>query len=217
MSIQVNGLTELQRQFSAEAPKRMRVLSAQTLNRGAARGSTRLVRIVTDDLNLKPGYVREQISVRKATPDRLQSRLVARKRPILLSNFDARQRTQPLRRRKGEKRVKGERARRSGAGISIRIKRNGPREILPGTFLFKSPKNGALIAAVRVPAGGTANGRRKRVGRFPVEALYGPSVDQVYRRARPQLASELQEFVRAELDRRIAQETLGNRAKGLVR
>lgn len=218
MTIKVDGLAELQQAFAEGAPRRMRALSQQTLNRGAATGRTRLVRIVTGELNLQAGYVREQISIRPATPDRLEAALIARKRPILLSRFDARPVTKSVSRRVArDGRMVPERKRVS-AGISVRIKRGGPREVLPGTFLFRSPKNGALIAAVRVPVGGRAkSGRQKRVARFPVEALYGPSVDQLYRRHRPQLGRELLQFVSQELDRRIAKETLGKVARGLVR
>lgn len=234
MSIEAAGLTELQKQFSVEAPRRMRVLSAQTLNRAATRGRTRLVRIVGDDLNLKSSYIQGQVRIATANSEKLESRLIANKRGIRLAEFDAKQITKAKPLPKGQRREKGSKRPRVNAGISVRIKRGGPRQILPRTFLFKG-KNGALIAAIRFPSEGVPDrrggvrkargkdvikvraGRSRLKQRLAVLGFYGPSVDQVYRRNRPQISEELRDYLATELDRRIAAETLGNQAKGLVR
>lgn len=217
-NIKVEGLTQLQRQFQVEAPDRMRQLSVQTLNRAARRGQTRLVRYIRDDygLNLKAEKIRDVLTIRQARRDDAipNANLRARKRPLLLSNFDAVQRTKLGVARKGQPR------KRVNDGISIRYFRNGVRQVLPGTFLFRSPFNGALISAVRRPkAGGGKNrgGHTRRVDRLPVDPQYGRSVDQLYKKFRPTLAAELREYILEELDRRIAKETLGNQARGLVR
>lgn len=208
MSVTANGLTELQREFAQRAPERMAKLASQTLNRALPRGRTRLVRVVTGSINLPAAYVREQITLRNATPAKLEAAMSARKRPVQLSRFDARrvlkagQLSAASRERHHDEQARASAAMRP-AGVTVKVRKGGARETLPGAFIIRLRSSNSIGVALRAKVGD------KRAGRKPIDVLYGPSLDQIYRRVRPELQAEMGTYVRDELQRRVAQTVLG--------
>lgn len=186
-AVEIIGARQVAVELEQGLPKKTGVVARQVLNAGARRGRSQMVRITREQLNLPAAYVREQTSVATAS-DRLVASVTARKRSVQLRRFDARQaysgRTQSGQRRH--------------AGVTVRVKRGGSRETLPGAFLVKLRRGNEGLAIRDRRGGRYATGNRR------FEVLYGPSVDQVTRTFRPRIVADLQGYVQAELQRRIA-------------
>lgn len=156
----------------------------QTLNRTVERGRTFLTRDVTLHLNLRPSYVRDRVELRFSTGTNLRASVVAPKRDILLSRFGARQLTK---RRNGKKR---------NAGISLKVKKSGGREVMPGAFFVTLKNSGAQ--AIATPAPG-----RWKTGNRRFEVHYGPSIVQHFRLRMAPIREQTVDWFHRELQRQL--------------
>ena len=187
-AVQIVGVSTVAVDLGEATPRKVLLIARQTLNTGARRGKTRTVQLVRASLNLPASYVRERVDVRLAQGQELRAVVTAQKRDVLLSRFAAK----PV--FKG--RTKS--GTRKRAGASVKVKAGGAVERLPGAFFVKL-KGGAEGLAIRDKKGGTYSTGNRRF-----EVLYGPSVNQSLKLFRPQIVSELQQYVEAEMGRRVA-------------
>lgn len=86
MSVVVEGL-ERARAFLAYIPRAAEKAVARALNRAATVGREEAIKSITDRYVVRAGDVREKITLRPATPDRLVMSIVARSGPLSLSYF----------------------------------------------------------------------------------------------------------------------------------
>ena len=141
---------------------------------------------VRDEVNLKAGYVNEQLSLVKATEANPVGIIRGKRRGVLLSRFGATQLTRKAKypaRSTGRMEISDSRAKfkaipagKKAAGVSVKVSRNGSRKKMRSAFPLKF-SNGSVGVAIR-----TGKGK----GDFKV--VYGPSVDQVMRTLKPQLS-----------------------------
>lgn len=225
MKVEVKGLTELQTQFQREAPEQMAQLSRQTLNRAAGQMRTAFVRVSTQTYTWKPAYVREHLSVVKATKSRPYAVLVGRVRASLLTRFSVR--VAYGRTAKGKRRV---------AGIYVQVRRDAAPSLVRAAFpigaLRGSNARGTAERMTQTQLNayrGGMNGRiskynstriatgRTRVGRYPIKVHHSVSVAGNLQHEAEQLQATAAASVRQELDRRIVAVTVGRAARSLVR
>lgn len=97
--------------------------AASTLNKVAAQAKTQMVREITSEFNLTAKKVREKLAIRRASFKGglfgMEAELFssAKKRSINLINFSARQ---------------------VGKGVSVKIKKGGPRKLVRSAFIGNS-------------------------------------------------------------------------------
>ena len=177
MTATVKGLKEVQRALKSYATDVQRV-QTRALNRTITKGRTLTSKEIRSEVNLKAGYVKERVDIRKADFSKQIASIVARKRGILLSRFPNR-----IIKKKG---------------VSVRVKR-GSAKFIKGAFKANVKAGGRTVevVALRVP------GRYKN-GNAKFKALYGPSPSQVFANVRdkigPQLERELLLQLQKELD-----------------
>jgi hypothetical protein len=147
----------------------------RAVNKTAEKGNTLASRAIRSQVNLTAGYVKDHLRIAaKATEDNLTARIVAEPRPVLLSRFGATQLWK-----------KGKTVPKRTAGVSVKVKAGGARKKLRGAFFIRLKDSGALGVAVRV------NGSPRN----EIDVLHGPSVDQVFRSVREDIAPELQDYL----------------------
>lgn len=196
--------------------------AAEVLERSSFRGINRVAnkaknearRRVLSQVNLTTGYVHDRLAMVPAQAERPHATIVARTRPTRLMTYGGRLVTAHAPRARGD-RLRGIPAGQKAAGVSVQVKRGGPRKLLPGAFLiplragkekggndfgiFIRPGSAAHVEAKRTP--GVRIGKH-RWGGGKLRHLYGPSVDQIFRRMIPDLLPQIQE----DLDAIIVQE-----------
>ncbi len=148
----------------------------RSLNAVAAKAMTRTRREIVSQVNLTQSYVRERISLRKASPGAMTAVVSARKRATRLATYAARQVTKavkapknlsPEARAKYMAKLKGDKLRgiaagRKQAGIAVSVKRGGGRKIMAGGFMIPlraGKADGANGMGVFIRTGGARNAR----------------------------------------------------------
>lgn len=183
-SIKVDGLDQVAEAFGDKGVMRVRKFAQQSVNRGAARGRTQLIRIVTSSVNLPRSKVADRIDTQLASGDSLTARIVSNERPVLLSEFGAKQRFLIGRDRKMHRQ-----------GVYLKVAAGGTVKYMPGAF-FITLRSGATGLAIPKNPADRSHGRK-------VKVLYGPSVDQVFESNRLAVMDDLQQWTADEIERRI--------------
>lgn len=181
----VENLEELE-----SAGKRIEAAAFRAINAGADRGRKLSTDEMRRQINFPAGYFRGQNSrlrvTKRAKPGDLEAVITGRDRPTSLARF----------RSSGQFRKQG---------VTVSVKPGRP-EFLKRAFLM--PLKGSMGLAnnvglaIRLP-----KGARPRVAYRPVEMarglwlLYGPSVDQVFRGVRDDVAPDVSEYLQTEFSR----------------
>lgn len=192
LSQSLEGLAEVRQRLAALGEKAPRVM-AMVINRGADRARTRGVSAIAAQVKLQKSYIRDLLAVSKkaskADPDAV---ITGRKRPTLLFRYGAVQRTVPARNGKRRK-----------AGVSVNVKRkSAPAE--GKWFIVHRLKNSGASAVISRFRRSSGVGNRWD----GLKVLYGPSVDQLWRDVRDDVAPEVMEWAGTELVRQLERDDL---------
>lgn len=182
----IEGLDRLKDELGKRYPARMQRVLVSALNRQITSTRAAAVKAIRGLVALPAAYVRERLVLRRASGDRLEAAIVAKRRGVLLSRFRYTQRTQ-----------RAEGGGRKGAGIAVTV-RPGKRRLMPGAFLVP-------LRAGRVEGGnGMGIAVRTTRSRYPIKVLHGPSVSQVFNAVRNDLAPEAAAKFKSEVERRLS-------------
>ncbi len=195
IKLEAHGLNELLQRL-AKSEERIRTAAARAANTGATRGRTMIKRAITQRYGLKSSYVDDQLSVRrKATPDNPEAIISARRRPIRLARFGAKQlmskAKSPLRKLKGDA-LRGIPRGKKAAGVRVKVMRAGAPKRMPGAFVL--PLRDAGVAGVFIRTGRA---------RGAIKHLYGPSPYQLMRYYYEQYHDQIGNIVSSEFARQI--------------
>lgn len=198
ITVKGDGLQRLQRSLRAVAGESV-TATMRAVNYAAKRARTEASRQIRDQINLPARYVNENLKIEfKATRARLRSVISARTRPTRLARYGAKQLT-----RKAKGPAKGDPLRgiasgRKQAGVSVSVKRGGSRRKMRKAFLVPLRRG-------RMPGETSNMGVFIRTGRGKkdIKHLYGPSVDQLFRRIREELAPSIRIDLASEYARQM--------------
>jgi hypothetical protein len=147
---------------------RMPKAVARSLNRGAVSARAAMIPAIVADTGLKASKVREAMSIKNATPDRLVTHLQARGARIPLIDF----------RGKGPEPSRGKPGRVVTAGLK------GGAGRYPGAFIARMPANKNAESGHRGIYMRKGTGARMSRGAWsknlPIRQLYGPSIVHVF-------------------------------------
>ncbi len=195
----IDGLAEV-RSALGRAGGVARKAARLAINDTARKMRTAGSKAIREQVNLKAKYVNDRLDVsKKATDDSLSAIISGRQRNTLLYRYGAKVLT---RKAKHPERSKGFPALgippgRKLAGVSVKVKRGGPRKKMRGAFIVHGLKD-SKASAVAIPMEGRySSGNRK------FDALYGPSVQQVWTDVREDLAPEAERRLNAEYQRQL--------------
>ncbi len=193
-NVRIDGLAEV-RAALARAPRAAQRAAKLALNDTARKMRTAGSKAIRQQVNLKASYVNKHLRVsERARPKQLTAVISATKRPVLLSRYGAKQLT---RKAKHPARSKGDPLRgispgRKAAGVSVKVK--AQRKKMRGAFLVPGLRgSGVMGVAIRTGAGPNA-----------IKVLHGPSVDQVWRDVREDIAPEAEAHLSREYRRQLA-------------
>ena len=169
MSIQIQVKGDVRRQLDG-LPKALRRAEVAALNRTAGSARKYASQAVRGDVNLPARYVNRHLSVIKANRHRRRAVLKGRFRATLLYRYRARVLTRKV---KHPKRSRGFPKYnippgRKFAGVSVAVRKGGPRKKIRSGFLMELKNSGA-----------TGLMQRSGKGAGDFKSLYGPSVSQV--------------------------------------
>ena len=107
----------------------------RAINTTAAKVQTMAVRSITSQLALQSSYVRGLLRIAKASPGRLEAIVAARRRPVRLARFGARQLTRAAKRARGDA-SRGISPGRKASGVSVKVTKAGGTKRMPKAFLL---------------------------------------------------------------------------------
>ncbi len=171
----------------ASAQANSRAVAQTAINSTLKRSKPKAVRAICAQVALRRPYVSERMREVPATKDSLEGRLSTPKRGILLNRFDF-MRRMLTRRRKRTRKGKGKKgeAYKQLAGIRVRVK-PGRMKLMPGAFLIRLRRGKELGDDV-----GIAIRRRGAKGRSNYTVRHGPSISQVFRSVKDDIAPDIQ-------------------------
>lgn len=184
-----------------EAAARLRSIPAaiarakvRALNKVAATTRTEASKQIRQAVKLPASYVNKPgvLEVIKAQADGNEAIIRARKRPIRLATYGAKQLTKAAPRAKGDA-LRGIAAGRKQAGVSVNV--TGSRKKMPGAFLIPL-KNG----------NGFGLFTRTGPARNQVEHHYSLSVNQMFKKLKPALSVVAQTKLREVMQTQLAYE-----------
>lgn len=178
---QLNDVQVMLKSLRLDGPK----ILTRTLNKTATKARTRSSQEIRKQVNLTNKYIvgsrgqRGKLWISRATFKKLQARVVAEKRGVLMTRYPH---TMLAR-----------------GGATVKIKRNGSRAKLPGAFKTTVPAGGNRVEVLAIREDG-----RTKTGKPKMKVLYSPSVSQVFNTVRDGIDDELMEFLALATDREIA-------------
>lgn len=180
-SDQLNEVEVMLKGLSLDGAK----ILTRTLNKTATKARTRSSQEIRKQVNLTNKYIigskgkQGKLWISKASYKKLQARLVAEKRGVLMTRYPH---TMLAR-----------------GGASVKIKRSGARVKIPNAFKTTVSAGGSRVEVLALPDSGKyATGNRK------MKVLYSPSVSQVFNTVRDEVDAELMNFLAEATDREIA-------------
>lgn len=195
LSVDLEGDTVVQHVLR-EIPRRAPHAIARSFNRALVHARTIAIPAMRQLRNLKPGYLRERIELRRASPHNVEARLVAPRRGTLLSRFPFRQlyaKVTILRRgtTRGGVRVNYGTTVRRKAGVQVEVK-PGRIEILRGAFLVPLRRG-------KGAGGGVGIAIRTKGARRHFEVLHSTSVHDVLGDVLEPTAERMRPFLTRQL------------------
>lgn len=184
LTVSLVGNNEIVADFT-DAPARVQRVAVRAMNRGVLAGRTYLASNISRDIGLKVGDVKKAISMREATPNRLQASVSASLKKIPLIQFKAR----------GPEPSRG-----LGNGVTYSI--GGARRRLPNAFIARmaSGHRGVFMrdeGSARKSAGGWSKN-------LPISQRYGPSLGHVFKKYRTPALQRMQEAMDKTFSRDLA-------------
>lgn len=174
---QVEETRVLLRGLALDGPK----ILSRSLNKTATKGRQRSSEEIRKQVALKAAYVKSKLVVRRATYKRLQAKITAEKRGVLMTRYPYSQ--------------------LKTGGVSVKIKKNGARQKLRGAFKTTLRAGGKTVDVLAVP---DPQGGKYRTGNRKISVLYSPSVSQVFNTVRDRVDDELVGYLEAETTKQIA-------------
>lgn len=148
-------------------------------NNGGRRARTLASKEIRSEVNLKAGYVRERLRIRKATRNKPEYVISATKRGVLMTRY-------PYTEKAG--------------GVSVKIKRKGARTLVRGGFVVTLNAGGRKVEAVAIRQSG-----KFKTGNRRFKVLYSPSVSQVFNRIQDQITPEVIRYYGEQIDKELIQ------------
>ncbi|PKF60619.1 hypothetical protein CW745_13895 [Psychromonas sp. psych-6C06] len=189
-----DNLKRFQNELSA-IPAHVDKRAVKAINATARKAKNLAKKGIGQQVNLAPSYINSKLRIiTPATPGNLTAVIGAESRGVLLTRFDAQQVTKSV---KNKSRSKGDKRRglapgQKSKGVTIKVKRKGSRKFLPAFFLPLKNGNGVNGMALAVRTG---------KGRGAIKVLHGPSVSQVFKTVKADIAPQVSEMaVNALLD-----------------
>jgi hypothetical protein len=165
----------------------MEKASFRAVNRVATKTRTAASKGIREKVRLTAGYVNENLKLAsKATRANPTAIISARMRPTRLGRYGAKQLSKAAPRARGDER-RGIGTGRKQAGVSVHVSRKSQRKKMGGAFLL--PLKNTDLMGVFVRTG---------PGRKDIKHLYGPSVDQLFRRWRDGERADVQDQLATE-------------------
>lgn len=188
--VNLDGLAD----FVGEIPKKQARAARAAINKTADRARTMGARAILDEINLPASYLapsagRLTVS-RRASDDNLEAAVTGRQRPTALARF-----------------IVGNPQPGSGDPIDVAVNRGAGAKRLDRAFIVNlrrgnTDTKGNMGLAVRTSDGGKPRGAYKPQ---PLARgawlLYGPSVDQVFKRVRNDIAPDAADYLAKEYSR----------------
>ena len=168
----------------------------RAINKAAEKGVTASRRAIASEVALTQAYIRDRMALQRATAAQAVAVIRARKRATTLARFSARQLTRSAPGAKGDAR-RGIGSGRKQGGVSVKVKTQGPRKAMPKAFLIPLRAGGE--------AGANGFGVFTRQGRS-IRHRYGPSVDQVFRSIRNQVAPGIAQDLEVQIVKQLQYE-----------
>lgn len=195
-SVSIHGLDAIRTQF-ANAPQAVERAAMRSINAVAAKVRTQASKDIRQRYALTAQTVDKYLVLRKASPTKLEARIIGQKRGILLSpkNYGAKQLSKPV---KHPKRSTGDARRgipagRKQGGVSYRVLRRGGNRFVEEYFMIPiragTADGGNGWAVVKRIAGGRAGGNRPWKQVFEVQ--YRVSTHQAFEHLRPGYVEKL--------------------------
>lgn len=134
---------------------------------------------IRSQVNLKAGYVRERLAIKRATATKTDFVISANKRGVLMTRYPFRQ---------------------TRKGVNVKIKKTGPRAVVDGGFVTTVKAGGRKVQVIAVGQPG-----KFRTGNRRFKVLYSPSVSQVFNSVRADINPEVNRYFREQIDKELAQ------------
>lgn len=187
----VRDVRLLLRGLQNEAPK----ILSRALNKTVSKARTDAGKAIRGDVRLKAAYVRQRMSVKKASARSLQAKLSTPSRGLLLSRFstNAQIASPNISWIKAPDEPK--------RGIKVKVKPNGGTQSISGDSETKGKpfyiamKNGRVAIAARRRTAGPKGGK--------IKVFYGPSLSQVFNQLLPDLQPPLAEYQQEQVSKQI--------------
>lgn len=177
MDIEISGLEQVKAMLGA-LPNQVKKSLRDTLNQSAEVSLADGINAIAAQANIPKSKIRQKLKVRRsAKTSNLEVIVGAQSRGTGLRNFGALQAHKP-----------GKTKHVVPGGVSVRVKPNGARKLLPKAF-FVQLNNGNQHLAIR--------SNRYRHG---FEVLYGPSVSQIFKTVRYEVQENPTELLERFLD-----------------
>ncbi len=148
-------------------------------NNAGRRARTLSSKEIRAQVNLKAGYVRNRLKIKRATRSRPEFVISAAKRGVLMTRYPYRT---------------------TRRGVTVKIKRTGARAVLEGAFVTQVNAGGRKVdvVAVRQPGRFSTGNRRFKV-------LYSPSVSQVFNKVRGEIKPEVDRYFEEQIRKELNQ------------
>jgi small nuclear ribonucleoprotein (snRNP)-like protein len=169
----------------------------RSVNKSLTGVKTDMAKETTKVLNLTQKRVKKDISVKKANKARLSGVVSSSGRQVNLMQYKAKERKK---------------------GVSVKVLKTGGRKMIPGAFIFvgqnqnklvgwrkKTKQNAGYIGTKRKTRSDAAYAAMPDKYRKPVEALYGPRIQDIT--ARPEIMKKIENQAGVRLQKELAHQT----------
>lgn len=163
------------RQLGREGQKAV----TRATNNAGRRARTLASKEIRSQVNLRAGYVRERLKVKRANASRTEFVISAAKRGVLMTRYPYRQ---------------------TRRGVSVNIKKGGGRARLDGAFVTQVNAGGRKVDVVAVRTTG-----KFRTGNQRFRVLYSPSVSQVFNTVRETITPDVNRYYAEQIDKELMQ------------
>ena len=186
------------RRAIAKVDRALALAARRALSRTATKARMLGAQQISQELNLKRLYIRSKLEISKRPTLRdLEAVIEAKQSPIMLSRYGMRQLMRAAPGAKGSP-IRGIPPGRKAAGVSVKVKRRGPRRTMRGAFI-------APLGVRKLDDGTTERilGVAIRTGRTrrSFRVLYGPSVDQAWKSVRRDVLEKVKPVFRKHFRR----------------
>lgn len=160
--------TEAVEQVLSDIPGAFDRVTVRTINDTAKKGQSVITKRIAKVITLKQKDIRKDVHVRRVSNPRQVGHIKIRGQRFNILKFQGTPKTPEDQRKRLAKRTKKGKIRKSARGVKYRIMRGGPKQRVDEAFVQK------------MPSGFVGAFKRKGTDRLPIDALEGPSIQQVF-------------------------------------